>query len=60
MKVSWMVTGIRKDNFANTHRIPIEVDKKNEDRGYYIHPEAFGLSKEKGIDHHNRKKETIK
>ena len=28
MKVSWQVTGIRKDTFANEHRIPVEEDKE--------------------------------
>ena len=27
MKVSWQVTGIRQDDYANTHRIPIEEAK---------------------------------
>jgi trimeric autotransporter adhesin len=27
MKISWQVTGIRKDAFANEHRIPVEEDK---------------------------------
>ena len=27
MKVSWQVTGIRKDTFANEHRIPVEENK---------------------------------
>jgi hypothetical protein len=27
MKVSWLVTGIRKDAFANEHRIPVEENK---------------------------------
>ena len=27
MKVSWQVTGIRKDSFANEHRIPVEENK---------------------------------
>ena len=27
MKVSWQVTGIRKDRYANAHRIPVEIDK---------------------------------
>ncbi|MFZ0668501.1 MAG: hypothetical protein WAM97_22315 [Acidimicrobiales bacterium] len=41
-KVSWQVTGIRQDAWANANRIPIEVDKKDEDRGRYLHPELFG------------------
>jgi hypothetical protein len=28
MKVSWQVTGIRQDAFANEHRIPVEEDKE--------------------------------
>lgn len=27
LKVSWQVTGIRHDAYANAHRIPVEVDK---------------------------------
>lgn len=43
LKVSWQVTGIRKDAFANKNRIPNTVPKADEDRGYYLHPDAFGL-----------------
>lgn len=49
VKVSWQVTGIRQDAFANRHRIPIEEMKKKEDRGLFLHPEAFGQSPEKAI-----------
>ena len=42
VKVSWQVTGIRQDAFANAHRIPVEEDKSVEERGKYLHPEAFG------------------
>lgn len=31
MKISWQVTGIRKDAFANEHRIPVEEDKPAEE-----------------------------
>ena len=27
MRVSWQVTGVRKDAFANEHRIPVEENK---------------------------------
>jgi hypothetical protein len=42
LQVSWQVTGIRQDAWANANRIPVEVDKKAEDRGRYLHPELFG------------------
>ena len=50
MKVSWQVTGIRKDPYANANRIRVEVDKPPEFKGYYIHPEAYGQRFEKGFD----------
>ncbi|MCP4568728.1 MAG: hypothetical protein GY841_14210 [FCB group bacterium] len=51
MKVSWQVTGVRKDAFAEANRIQVEVDKPNDERGKYAHPEAFGLSKEMGTEY---------
>ena len=41
-EVSWQVTGIRQDAWANAHRVPVEVEKKPADRGRYLHPELFG------------------
>jgi hypothetical protein len=42
VKVSWQVTGIRQDAFANAHRIQTDVEKSPADRGHYLHPELFG------------------
>ena len=54
MEVSWQVTGIRQDAYANAHRIPVEEDKEAAERGYYLHPELFGAPVEKRMDwaHH--------
>ena len=41
MKVSWQVTGVRQDAYANAHRIPVEQDKPAPERGTYLHPDAF-------------------
>jgi hypothetical protein len=41
MKVSWQVTGIRQDEYANANRIPLEEAKPKEFQGYYLHPDAF-------------------
>jgi hypothetical protein len=49
MKVSWQVTGIRKDPYANAHRIPVEEDKPAKERGYYTYPELYGQPEERGI-----------
>ncbi len=43
VKVSWQVTGIRHDAYANAHRIQVEEDK-GEKRGTYLHPELFKSS----------------
>jgi trimeric autotransporter adhesin len=49
VEVSWQVTGIRQDAFANADRIPVEEDKPASERGYYLHPEAFGQPASKGV-----------
>jgi hypothetical protein len=48
-KVSWMVTGIRQDDYANAHRIPVEEDKPSNERGYYLYPKEAGVAAERGI-----------
>ena len=49
VKVSWQVTGIRQDAWANAHRIPVEVEKPEVERGFYLHPELYGAPEEKGV-----------
>jgi hypothetical protein len=51
MEVSWQVTGIRKDPWANANRIEVEEDKPTKERSYYLHPDVYGQPKEKGISH---------
>ena len=41
MKVSWQVTGIRQDPFANQNRIEVEVEKEAYNKGKYVHPKAY-------------------
>lgn len=57
VKVSWQVTGIRKDNYANAHRVIPEVDKEPEMRGKYLHPVEMGKSPRLGIDESTRPKD---
>jgi hypothetical protein len=47
MEVSWQLTGVRKDAYAETHRIQVEEMKPVAERGSYLHPEAFGKSAER-------------
>jgi hypothetical protein len=48
-KVSWQVTGIRRDAYAEAHRLPVEEAKAKEDRGFYLHPDLFKQPEEKSI-----------
>src|SRR5579872_995778 len=49
VKVSWQVTGIRHDAYANQYRIPVEENKAVAEQGYYLHPEVFGQPESKSI-----------
>ena len=50
LKVSWMVTGIRHDPYAEKNRIVVEVDKTPEQKGHYLQPDAFGEIKVQSIN----------
>jgi hypothetical protein len=49
MEISWQVTGIRQDPWANAHRIPVEQDKTGQERGSYLYPELHGAPPEKSV-----------
>jgi hypothetical protein len=51
VKVSWQVTGVRNDKYAQKHRIIPEVEKTGEEKGKYIHPELFGFGEDMSIDY---------
>jgi hypothetical protein len=44
LKVSWQLTGIRHDAYAEAHRSPVEQEKPANERGHYLHPALFGAS----------------
>ena len=46
-RVSWMITGIRQDPYANAHRIPVEETKSENERNSYLHPELYGQPPER-------------
>ena len=51
MKVSWQVTGVRQDPWAQANRIQIEVDKNPQEQGRYLHPEVYDQAIERGVDY---------
>ncbi|MBC7262448.1 MAG: hypothetical protein H5T63_10600 [Chloroflexi bacterium] len=51
LKVSWQVTGIRQDPWANDHRIAVEEDKSPDEQGTYLYPAGYGQPEEMGLDY---------
>jgi hypothetical protein len=55
VKVSWQVTGIRKDPFAEKNRVVPEVEKTGSEKGKFLHPEAYGLPLDRSINYEPKK-----
>jgi hypothetical protein len=49
LKVSWLVTGIRQDAFANAHRVQVEVEKSPAEKGKLLYPVENGRPESDGI-----------
>jgi hypothetical protein len=56
VKVSWQVTGVRNDPYAQARPMEVEVDKAKEDQGKYLHPEAYGQPESMGIGYADKEK----
>jgi hypothetical protein len=50
LEVSWQLTGIRHDAYADANRIPVEEDKPASERGFYLAPRALGQSEERSLE----------
>ena len=48
-EVSWMVTGIRKDKWAQANRIVPERLKGEDEHGFYLNPEAFNQPEDRRL-----------
>lgn len=49
VKLSWQVTGIRKDRYANAHRIQTVVPKSGSADNKYVHPGLYGKPLSKSV-----------
>lgn len=56
IEVSWQVTGVRNDPYAQAHPVQPEVDKPADEKGKYLHPELYGQPENKGIGYEDRQK----
>jgi hypothetical protein len=60
VKVSWQVTGIRQDPYANAHRVLVEEDKPANEQGKYLHPAELGQPESLGIGYDKGQQEQQK
>jgi len=53
-KVSWQITGVRHDAYADANPLRVEEAKSDAEKGFYLHPGLFGQPEEKDIQwaHH--------
>lgn len=49
VEVSWQVTGVRQDPYAEANQIEAEEQKPSEERGTYLHPKAYNQPESKGV-----------
>jgi hypothetical protein len=54
MKVSWQVTGLRRDAYASGHPLDVEQVKSAAEIGKYLHPEEHGVPVSSGINYDAR------
>jgi hypothetical protein len=54
MEVSWQVTGIRNDPYAQDHRVPVEQTKPEGEQGTYLYPQGYGKPESLGLDSQDR------
>jgi hypothetical protein len=50
VEVSWQVTGVRHDAYAQANPLIVEQTKDVAERGYYIHPELYGANEDRSIE----------
>ncbi len=50
LEVSWQVTGIRHDPYANKHRIKVEVEKTGKEKGHYLYYKEYNQPFENSIE----------
>lgn len=49
LEVSWQVTGIRHDPYAEANQVRVEVDKPDDERGTYLYPQGYGQPETMGL-----------
>ena len=54
IEVSWQVTGVRQDAWANANRVIAEVEKNEQEKGKYLHPGLHGQPASKSMNYEEK------
>lgn len=49
LEVSWQVTGVRQDAWAEANPIEVEVEKDETEKGAYLYPELYGQDQRRSV-----------
>ncbi len=49
VEVSWQITGVRNDLFAQKNRVQPEEEKTADEKGFFVNPEVYNLPEERSI-----------
>ena len=60
LKVSWLITGIRKDKYAQANPLEVEKKKSVSEIGKYLHPELYGYSSDRSLGPNPKKNAEMK
>lgn len=58
-EVSWEVKAIRNDLWVRKYGAPSEIEKARGEKGYYQHPELYGLGPERGMNWSPNKRKPV-
>jgi hypothetical protein len=59
VEVSWQVTGVRHDPYAEQNRIPVEQTKPAAEQGTYLYPQGYSQPPTVGADYARAHKDTL-
>jgi hypothetical protein len=60
LKVSWQITGIRKDKYAQANPLEVEKEKTASEQGKYLHPELYGFGDDRSLSPNPERDASVK
>ena len=56
LQISWQLTGVRHDAWADAHRVEVEIAKTGDEAGMYLHPAEHGQPDSAGVNYADRQR----